>query len=179
MTMKLIQTKTITTTGISFIGFSSLDLLNFTDLYFVASVRSARAVAHEQLVFYINSDGGQKYANRVLVGNGSSVSSNIFSEFAGSAGLSAPGSLATASTFGSISMYLPNFKSTTNKVFSVDTVSENNDTTAYQSLIANRYTSTSPVSIISINNNQGNFEIGTTVSLYGITKGSDGIVTTS
>ena len=177
--MKLIRTVTVTTTGVGGIGFGGLGSLDFTDLYFVASVRSARAVVAEQLAFYIDGDGGQKYANRVLVGNGASASSNIFGEFAGSAGLSAPGSSATADTFGSISMYLANYKSSVNKLFSVDAVSENNATTAYQSLIANTYTSTSPVGSFSINNNQGNFAIGTTFSLYGILKGSDGITTAS
>jgi hypothetical protein len=61
----------------------------------------------------------------------------------------------------------------------VDTVSENNATAAFQRIIAGLNNSTAAITSINFFPSSGNFVAGSTISLYGITKGSDGIVTTS
>jgi hypothetical protein len=171
--MKRIGTVTVDT-PVSFVGYSSLNLLEFTDLYLVASLRSSSSVTTEPVMVYLNGDGSAVYAGRALFGNGSSASSSTFNPFGGNAGSIAPGSSATSNTFGSLSIYFPNFKSSTTKSFSVNGVSENNASSANQIMVANTYTTTSPISGLSLNNLTGNWVAGSTVSLYGIQRGSGG-----
>jgi hypothetical protein len=175
MSMTLISTVTVGTAA----SFVSLDDIpqTFTDLYAVASLRSSTAVTSEQIHIYINGDGSSSYANRILTGNGSSASSNTFNTFAFSGGVTAPGTSATSNTFGSLGLYIPNYTSTTTKSFAIDAVSENNATAANQSIIAGSYTTTSPITFFSFNNNSGNWVVGSTVSLYGILRGSGGATT--
>jgi hypothetical protein len=112
---------------------------------------------------------------RVLTGDGSTAYSDT-----SYSGIFPAGS-ATANTFSNSVAYFPNYaNTTTNKSFSVDDVSENNATASYQTISANLYSSTSAITSLKIESiNSANIVAGSTVSLYGILKGSDGIVTTS
>jgi hypothetical protein len=110
---------------------------------------------------------------RNIEGNGSSVASYNFTIlYCGTI----TGTLATANTFGSGSLYIPNYTSTIAKSVSIDNVYENNATGAGQNL----YALSAPVTtgITSITLGEGSSGLGyaqySTASLYGITKGSGG-----
>lgn len=76
---------------------------------------------------------------------------------------------ATANTFSSMDMYLPNYMSSTNKSVSVDVVTENNGTAALIGLQAILSTVTSPVTSITIGAHvSGAFAQYSTFTLYGI-----------
>ena len=64
---------------------------------------------------------------------------------------------------------------------SVDAVGENNATQAFQIISAGLWANTAAITSIQLipQSGGGTFVADSTVSLYGITKGSDGIVTTS
>jgi hypothetical protein len=90
------------------------------------------------------------------------------------------GSGSTSNTFSNLSVYIPNYTGSTAKGVSIDSVTENNGTNAFQVIAAHLTNSTSAVTSIGFfSTTSSSFLTGTTISLYGITKGSDGIVTTS
>jgi hypothetical protein len=172
--MTLIETKTLGTAAAS-IEFTSIPQ-TFTDLVILSSLRSdgTNGVDVAKLEFNgVTTD----YSRRVLQGDGSST----FSFTSTTAALSViSDGLNTANTFGNSTCYIPNYTSSNFKSFSVDSVSENNGATGYQSLYAQLWSNTSPITsfLVSVLV-ASNFVAGSTISLYGITKGSDGIVTVS
>jgi hypothetical protein len=173
--MTLIETKTLGADAAS-IEFTSIPQ-DGTDLVLYVSLRTNRAsaVADEGIVDFNGLTTNQTH--RTLYGEGSSASS-----FAESRmyiyGL--PSTDATGNTFGNVSIHIPNYSGATNKSSSVDAVTENNATTAIQGLQAFLWSSTAAITSITISPRIGSQLVaGSTISLYKITKGSDGIVTTS
>ena len=118
-----------------------------------------------------NGSSGANYSYRQLYGAGSSAgsygppSSETYG-FVGSMG----GTNYTASTFDSIDLYIPNYTSSNNKSFSVDSVAENNSATVNQlDLIAGLWSQTAAITSISLTSyNAANFVQHSTATLYGI-----------
>jgi len=176
MTMELIETKTLGTAAAS-ITFTSIPQ-DGTDLLLVGLVRTARAVVNDFIRLRFNSDNTEgNYSARVLYGNGSSVSSFTESSYIGDVN----GNTSTADTFSSVNVYTPNYAGTVTKSSSVEIVSEANATAAFQSMVARLWNNTAAITSIEIGftADSSNLVVGTSFSLYKITKGSDGIVTTS
>jgi hypothetical protein len=68
-------------------------------------------------------------------------------------------------------MYIPNYSSgTVFKSFNADSFSESDSTTAYQINIAGLWRSFNAITSIKIEPTTSPFQIGSTLSLYGITK---------
>jgi hypothetical protein len=167
--MKLIATQTVTTAGPS-ITFSDIPQ-NFTDLVVKISGRaSGGGGTRDDLRVTINGDAGSNYAYRRIIGyDGSSVASD--------AGTGTPSALAvvnitgngaTANTFSNTELYFSNYTSASSKAFSTDATAENNSASSYiMGIIAQRYTTSSPITSISFAPNT-DFVIGSTISLYGI-----------
>jgi hypothetical protein len=169
--MKLIESKTLGTAAAS-IEFTSIPQ-DGTDLVFLILSRTTGTGNTLNITFNGNTTG---YTNRVLSGSGSSVVSFANSNrIAGYAGIS----LETANTFGSTNLYIPNYSGATNKSYSSEAVSENNATEAYQALFAGLWSNTAAITSVLFASISGNLVAGSTISLYKVTKGSDGIVTTS
>jgi hypothetical protein len=172
--MTLIESKVLGAAAAS-IEFTSIPQ-TFTDLLLFVSGRAT-----------VNNDSGgstiqlrpnSATANqtmRRLIGTGSTTQStsdtSIFLQMAHSG--------QTSNTFGNSLTYIPNYAGSTNKSFSVDSVQENNATESLQVISAGLWSDTSAITSILLVPFGGNFDTGTMVSLYGILKGSDGIVTTS
>jgi hypothetical protein len=170
--MTLIETKTLASAQAS-IEFTSIPQ-DGTDLFILASLRSS---ADTFLSIRFNGSTSN-YTNRQLRGETPSV--NSISRTDDYVGNTAPVSV-TANTFGSHSTYIPNYAGSTNKSFSIDSVTENNATDAFQALTAGLWSDTSAITSVrfAIFGGGGNLVAGSTISLYKITKGSDGIVTTT
>jgi hypothetical protein len=75
---------------------------------------------------------------------------------------------ATANTFGSGSLYIPNYTSSSYKSYSIDTVYENNATTAVAQLLGGLWSDTAVVNAIKFLPQSGNFVQYSTATLYGI-----------
>lgn len=177
MTMQVIQHIELGSAAAN-ITFSSI-ATDKTDLLLVASLRfdgtSGSAAA---LPCYISFNGtAYNSARRQLFGNGSSAVS--FNGTDGEAG-NVPTTTATSNTFGNLQIYIPNYRSSTTKSFSNDIVTENNGTTAVQEILAGLWSGTDPISSITLDAfGTLNFVAGSSATLYGITKGSDGTTTVS
>jgi hypothetical protein len=176
MTMTLIETKTLGADAAS-IEFTSIPQ-TFTDLFALCSVRSSHSASDVDLFLRINGDSGNNYGKRRLIGNGSTVSSDSLTSTDAIRLGNINAATSTASTFSSVAFTLPNYAGATTKSLSSDSVSENNATAALQMIIASSWSDTAAVTSINFLT-FSDFVAGSTISLYGITKGSDGIVTTS
>jgi hypothetical protein len=170
--MKLIESKTLASAAAS-IEFTSIPQ-DGTDLVVLISGRSTAAVTGDDLLISLNGSTAN-FTNRNLQGNGAAASSNTQARVVGIP----PGTNATSNTFGSFAIYLPNYTSSTNKSISSDSAHENNATTAYQTISALLWSNTAAITSLAVSTSSGNLAIGSIASLYKITKGSDGIVTTS
>jgi len=175
MTMELIQTTTLGTAAAS-IDFTSLPQ-DATDLMLFIS---ARTTANDGVVWYdVKIEFNNNTSNlsaRVAYGTGSAVATILD---ATSILLRVNSNLSTASTFGNASIYVPNYAGSIQKSVSIDSVTENNSTAAFQAITAGLWANTAAITSVKATALTGNLDAGTTISVYKITKGSDGIVTTS
>jgi hypothetical protein len=164
--MTLIETKTVGSGGSASISFTSIPA-TYTDLKLVASIRTTQAnIWSTTLVSFNGSSSNLSW--RRLIGDGSAPDSG-----SGSTGLLdiSNGASSTSNTFSNFEMYIPNYTSTSNaKSYSVDSVNENNGTTAYSSLLAGLWNPGTQAAITSIGltPGSGSFVEFTSFSLYGI-----------
>lgn len=169
MTMTLISTVTLGSAAAN-IELTSIPG-TFTDLLITASLRSAWANNIEGLLVAFNGSTSN-FTWRNLEGNGSSASSG--SSSVGRAGVINANS-STSNTFGSMRFYIPNYAGSTNKSYSVESVTENNATFSWQELTAGLWSNTAAITSIRFTPDQGNNLLtGSTMSVYGILKGSGG-----
>ena len=169
--MRLIESKTLASVSTS-VEFTSIPQ-DGTDLVVLFSSRMSAGGDRDTFISFNGSTSN--FSGRSLYGTGASVVSGTQSRFV----CVTSGATTTANTFSSSLVYIANYTGATNKSFSADSVSENNATTAYQFITGQLWSDTSAITSLSISVPSDGFAIGTIASLYKITKGSDGIVTTS
>jgi hypothetical protein len=149
------------------VTLANIPQTGYTDLKIVTSLRDTNTgVANDNLISFNGSTAS--FTGKRLYGDGNSASSDSASRFAGSSTSSG----ATTSTFANTEIYIPNYTGSTNKSYSVDSVTENNATggnSAYALLYAGLWSNTAAITSISIAAPSGyNFIAGSTVFLYGI-----------
>jgi hypothetical protein len=167
MTMKLIETKTLVSTA-TLIEFTSIPQI-YTDLFLLASLRSNANDTPNDTYFTFN--GIAPSAAKLLYGTGSDRGpSNSFLAISN-------GGNTTANTFSNISLYIPNYTSSVNKSLSLNSVMETNASFSFQNIAAGLWSNTAAITSVRFLVLVGSYVAGSTISLYGITKGSDGIVT--
>jgi len=159
----------------SSITFSSIPQ-DYDDLVVLVSVRTLGSFPSVFGNFTLNSNT----TNRSLIelrGDGSNVSTSSQTFFR----TLMTGDSATSSTFGNGQIYISNYSRTNiGKSISVDNVTENNGTTAEQQIFAGLWDVNSAVTEITVAAaGSGDFVADSSFSLYGITAGGDGTVTTS
>lgn len=174
--------------GAASITFSSIPQ-TYDGLYVLFSGRSTDTSISDQYdpLLYRLNDSTTGYSARTLVGTGSVTGSNAPTTDTASVGgtwgrLTFNGignSLTTSNTFSSVSFYLPNYTASANKSGSMDMVYENNATRAGQEIDASLWSNTAAVTQVAFALKAGSFASGSSVTLYGITAGSDGTTTVS
>lgn len=171
-TCKLIA-KNVLGSDTSNVEFTSIPA-TYTDLLLCLSGRSDRSgQVEDSLKWQFNSDTGSNYSYKVLYGNGSTTYSDGQSSVAyDSIWGVLPAATATASTFGNVSIYIPNYAGNTNKSSSAEGCGESN--TATGPLIcasAAIWSSTAAITSVKLFPYHGsNFKSGSSFFLYGITK---------
>jgi hypothetical protein len=173
--MQVIQHQELASAQAS-ITFSSIPQ-TFTDLLLVYSVRTDNTnVPYSNTEIQINGSSAN-FTSRRIFGAGSGAGESYTST--NIAGLVSSAS-STSNTFGSSNLYIPNYTGSTNKSYSVDSVGENNSTEAYQEMIAGLWSQTAAITQILIKPEQTrNFVQYSSITLYGILKGSSGTTVVS
>lgn len=173
--MKLIETKTLGSTA-AFIEFSSIPQ-TATDLVILCSLRNA-AASFSDIPVNISFNGVTTgFSYRGVIGTGTSVFSNNGSTPI--LGISYGGGF-TANTWNSIRVYITNYSGAKDKILSADSITETMATNqADVRLASNNFANTAAITSLRVVSQSNSFAVGSTVSLYGITKGSDGITTAS
>jgi hypothetical protein len=157
------------------VTFSSIPQTGYTDLKIVVSARSSNTDGFTgTMTMRLNGNTGANYSFRQLFaatatpgsGNGSG---QTYATMGGTVGASL-----TANTFNNAEIYIPNYTSSTNKSWSLDTVSENNASTdfTYQLMLnAGLWSQTAAINEVTLFSGitgSTNFVSGSTFSLYGL-----------
>lgn len=173
MSMTLIQTVTLASAN-TLIVLNSIPQ-TYTDLYLTVSARTDQTAATSSC--YITFNGGAQgavFSQRWLNGDGGAVNSGSYSSIGQMYPFYVSGGSSTSNTFGNGSIYIPNYTATASRSISADGATENNATAQRMEINAGIFAATAAISFITIGSGGGNFVTGSTVSLYGITKGSGG-----
>jgi hypothetical protein len=176
--MSVIETITVGSGGAATLSWTNIPQ-TFDDLLIVSSLRG------NILGGILLNSSNANTVSRHLFGSGSSVSSAAYLSFSYNIFKTVNRGADTSNTFGSSSIYIPSYKSSATKSLSIDSVRENNATSADQWITAAIWANSAAINAVSITsldsnvNASGVFEQHSTATLYGITRGSDGIVTTS
>lgn len=158
-TYTLIASSTVGSGGASSIDFTSIPA-TYTDLVVQLSMRVSDTGPVDTNIKFNNTDTNKTIL--YLRGTGSGTGTGTYSYTIGATN----GSGQTANTFTSSQIYIPNYANTSyNKSFSIETVEENNATTAYATLIAGLWASTAAINQLTF---VANFVQYTTAYLYGI-----------
>lgn len=164
MAMTLVSTVTVGSGGAASIEFTGIAGTG-KDLLFLFSGRDNSGGATNDLLLTVNG-ATTGYADRNLAGNGStalSLSSNSAGVRAWQGG---NGGASTSNTFSNYQAYISNYASSVAKSISVDSVEENNSSTAVQQIVAGSYSGTSAITSIKIQSSGANLVQYSTASLY-------------
>lgn len=162
MAMELIETIEVGAGGAASIEFTSIPQ-DGMDLLLVGNARNTTAAEVSAVILRYNGITTSTYSYRALIGTGSSASSqsqtlSYWNPFMN-------GNTATANTFGSFELRIPNYTAAAAKTATIDSVTENNAATVDNRIVAVAESSTSPVTSITIGNNLLEYS---TFSLYKI-----------
>jgi len=168
-TFELIASSTVGSGGAANINFTSIPA-TFTDLQVVASLRTDGTFGNFFYDSYITVNGTDlSWRDLIGIGTATPTSRNGTTEFVA---LGVTSSSATASTFGNLSIYIPNYANTSyNKSVSMDTVSEHNGSDAAKQISSGLYASNSAITSITItpyNSPTVKFAQYSSAYLYGI-----------
>jgi hypothetical protein len=160
----LLEKITVGAAGASSITFSGIPQTGYTDLVVKCSIRSsADNITAELSLNGVKTNMTQRY----LQGTGSAAQSGNSTAI----NVMEDPSSATASTFASADIYIPNYTSSDYKSISIDTVTEKNATDAYMRLTAGLWSNTAAITSIGLNcSASGNFVQYSTFYLYGVAK---------
>jgi hypothetical protein len=176
MTMTLIETKTLSSAQAQIV-FTAVPQ-TFDDLVVKLSLRAATGTGHYlDVEMDFNGESARAYRGLYSISLTPASGQGSFNIVAG-----ANGNGSTANTFSNAEVYVANYTSTAVKSLSCDGAAANNSGSQFfLALAANSITNSTAVTEITIRDAFGsvNFATGSSVSLYGIKKGTDGIVVVS
>jgi hypothetical protein len=152
------------------VTFSSIPA-TATDLLVITSARSIRVLRADNLIIRFNGSSATNYSVRWMEANDSSVSNfNESSQAQLLIGYST-GATATANTFNSCEIYIPNYAGSSAKsVFSTSVTESNSTTDAFINAFSGLWSLTNAITDIQIISQVDSFASGSSFFLYGITK---------
>jgi hypothetical protein len=160
-----IASTTVGAGGAATVTFSSIPQ-TYKNLLIKVSARNTRSAGEAELRWTVNGSA-TSYANRLLQGNGSTISGGTTGTvYFYSGEISA--ATATASVFGSADIYIPNYTGGNYKSVSADTASENNATSAYTTLTNGLWSNTAAITSIAFYYSAGDWAQYSTFTLFGI-----------
>ena len=168
-TYTLIASSTVGAGGASTIVFSSIPS-TYTDLKIVHSTRSSASATRAAVSLTFNSITSATYDLRRMYG----ADANQIGSVSGTNDVvgywsANTAATATANTFSSCEIYIPNYLSSTYKSIGSEVVVENNSTSEwYDGIYAGLSKNTAAITSITLNSDTGNFVQYSTAYLYGI-----------
>lgn len=166
-TYTLIASSTVGSGGATDITFSSIPQ-TYTDLLLKVSFRTTSGGANYTGEMTINGTT-TGYTGKDITGTGASVTSNnrnyafvYIGEINGGA--------STSNTFTNKEIYIPNYTSSNYKSISIDSVFENNATTAYAQLEAILWSNTAAITSLKVFEETNSLAQYSSAYLYGISK---------
>jgi hypothetical protein len=162
----LLEKIVVGSAGASSVTFANIPQTGYTDLVVKASARTTDSnnTIYLGTEFNGNSTG---YSARDLYGTGSTAASRVPT---GTLAPVIPGNASTASVFSNMEIYIPNYTSSNAKSYTVDSVTENNGTTAFQALTALLWSNTAAITSIKLTPELGSLVANSTFYLYGVAK---------
>jgi hypothetical protein len=155
--------KNVLSSNSTSISFTSIPN-TYTDLLVKVSARSDISEIYGNALLRFNGSSSN-YSIKALQGSGSGASSYSTTQIE----FMQVGNSATSNTFGSAEIYIPNYAGSNYKSVSLDSVGENNATTAYARLTAGLWSDTSAITSINITPlDTTNWLSGSSFYLYGI-----------
>jgi hypothetical protein len=165
MAMTFVQTITVGSGGAASITFSNVAGTG-KDLLVVLSGRNT--VNEASVRVRLNSNTGNNYSYRMLYGNGGTPNNESATSQSGIIAYTLSTNNDTSNTFSSVQFYFANYTSSLLKNIAIEGVTENNNTTAYQNLVAANWNQTSAITSIELTalGTGGSFAQNSTASLY-------------
>lgn len=171
MTMSLINAVTVGAGTASSISFNSIPQ-TYTDLMLICSVRvgtsTGSAWADAGLAFNGSSSG---YSGRMFYGQGASTAT-VGEGTSSYVVVRVQSNDGTANIFSNTQIHIPNYTAAVAKSVSYDSVTENNATNSIQTISASLWDNTAAITSLTLSTSF--FVQYSTISLYGIQKGSGG-----
>lgn len=167
-TYTLIASSTVGSGGAADITFSSISS-SYTDLVLKISMRTNRSSNIDPVQIQFNGDTGSNYSYRSIWSDASGTVNSFNSGAPDRIDAQySTAATATANTFTNFEIYIPNYASSNQKSTSYDSAHEDNSSTAFLVMMANRWTGTAAINSIKMDPINGNFVQYTTAYLYGI-----------
>lgn len=163
----LLAKSTVGAAGASSIDFTNIPQTGYTDLKLIVSAREATTTSLT-LYLTINNSSSSIYSTKIIQADGASAISAATTNTTSGNFAVIDSSGYTANTFNNAEIYIPNYTSSNNKSVSVDSVTENNATTAYSRLTAGIWASTNAINQLTLSVSGGNLAANSTAYLYGI-----------
>lgn len=166
-TFELIASSTVGAGGSASIAFSSISGA-YTDFQLMASLRTDGTFGNPWYDSYVTINGSN-VSWKDLISTGTGVSSRSGSTDFVTLGVTSSG--ATSSTFGNMTIYIPNYTASKNKSINMYGVAENNASSNGMTVSAGLYSSTSAITSITItpyNSPTVKFAQYSTAYLYGV-----------
>ena len=152
---------TVGSGGAATISFTSIPN-TYTDLVIKASLRSTGA--NSLRVYATFNSSTSNFTAVLMAGDGSTASAASIPRWLGLL----PLSNYTASTFGNMEVYIPNYLASINKSYSSDAVTENNATQSYIVPAAGLWSNTAALTSITLVPENDSFAQHSTAYLYGV-----------
>ena len=162
-TFDLIESATVGSGGAASITFMNTGNIpsTYTDLVLKVSARNTSSGD----IFYLSFNGlTSNFTGLYLYWENTTANSGLLARYGGRMNTSST----TASTFASTDIYIPNYATSLNKSYTVDSTSENNAAAAPGSMIAGLWSNASGITSITLTPSTGNFAQYSTAYLYGV-----------
>lgn len=173
--MKHIQTVELASSQAN-VTFNSIPQ-EYDDLILFSSARTDRASEGDAVEVSFNGADNTNEDRIQALGNGSTTSSASVGSVR--VAISAAAN-ATSGVYGNSQLYINNYTSSNSKTMLMDGNSENNATTAFVEIHFAEWNDSNAITSITLGPSNGTvFTSGTTFSLYGVSVGGDGTVTTA
>ena len=168
----LLEKIVVPAAGASSVTFANIPQTGYTDLVVKVSVRNNNTGVRVQF----NGDTAANYSWRRLHSNGAAAFSDNNTTYGSPYNTFLYFSMQnfttdTANTFSNGEMYVPNYTASTQKSASLDSVAENNATTAYMAMQAGLWTGTAAITTVTLSPDTGTspaFSANSTFYLYGV-----------